>query len=195
MFEIVDELIDERAVVQSVEDPRAGAICTFAGVVRDNSRGKRVLYLEYEAYAEMAVRQMQKIAAEMKTRWDILHVSMVHRTGRLETLCLMAGLDLPARVIREQIASAIDLVIQQARLSDGSRKITYITEVSGMEEDVIVLQDIFKYQESGRDARGGVLGEIRPTGLRPRFTPRLEQNGFKLPPEIFGVEEFGPRRR
>jgi pilus assembly protein CpaF len=116
-------------------------------------------------------------------------------TSRLETLCLMAGLDLPARVIREQIASAIDLIIQQARLSDGSRKITYITEVSGMEEDVIVLQDIFKYQESGRDARGGVLGEIRPTGLRPRFTPRLEQNGFKLPPEIFGVEEFGPRRR
>src|SRR5205807_7406427 len=71
--------------------------------------------------------------------------------GRLETLCLMAGLDLPARVIREQIASAIDLVIQQARLSDGSRKITYITEVGGMEEDVIILQDIFKYQESGRD--------------------------------------------
>ena len=100
-----------------------------------------------------------------------------------------------AERLREQIASAIDLIIQQARLSDGSRKITYITEVSGMEEDVIVLQDIFKYQESGRDARGGVLGEIRPTGLRPRFTPRLEQNGFKLPPEIFGVEEFGPRRR
>ena len=84
MYEIVDEVIDERAVVQSVEDPRAGAICTFAGVVRDNSRGKRVLYLEYEAYAEMAVRQMQKIAAEMKARWDVLHVSMVHRTGRLE---------------------------------------------------------------------------------------------------------------
>ena len=84
MFEIVDEVIDERAVVQSVEDPRAGAICTFAGVVRDNSRGKRVLYLEYEAYAEMAVTQMQKIAAEMKARWEVLHVSMVHRTGRLE---------------------------------------------------------------------------------------------------------------
>ena len=84
MFEIVNEVIDERAVVQSVEDPRAGGICTFAGVVRDNSRGKRVLYLEYEAYAEMAVKQMQQIAAEMKARWDVLHVSMVHRTGRLE---------------------------------------------------------------------------------------------------------------
>jgi molybdopterin synthase catalytic subunit len=84
MFEVVEQVIDERAVAQSVADPRAGAICTFAGVVRDNSRGKRVLYLEYEAYAEMAIRQMQQIAAEIKSRWEILHVSMVHRTGRLQ---------------------------------------------------------------------------------------------------------------
>ncbi len=84
MFDVVDHVIDERAVVQSVEDPGAGAICTFEGVVRDNSRGKRVLYLEYEAYAEMAAKQMQQIAAEMKTRWQVLHVSIVHRTGRLQ---------------------------------------------------------------------------------------------------------------
>jgi len=84
MFDVVDHVIDERAMVASVEDPRAGAVCTFAGVVRDNSKGKRVLYLEYEAYPEMAIKQMQLIAAEMKCRWDILHVSMVHRTGRLQ---------------------------------------------------------------------------------------------------------------
>ncbi|MCA1554882.1 MAG: molybdenum cofactor biosynthesis protein MoaE, partial [Chloroflexi bacterium] len=84
MFDVVDQPIDERAVVASVADGGAGAICTFAGVVRDNSRGKRVLYLEYEAYPEMAIKQMQQIAAEMHERWDIMHVSMVHRTGRLQ---------------------------------------------------------------------------------------------------------------
>ncbi len=116
-------------------------------------------------------------------------------TARLETLSLMAGIDFPVRVLREQIAGAIDLIIQQARLSDGSRKITYITEVGGMEGDVIILQDIFKYQETGRDAHGNVIGEMRPTGLRPRFTPRLDANGFNLPAEIFGAEEFAFKRR
>ncbi len=84
MFDVVDHVIDERAVVESVADPRAGAVCTFAGVVRDNSKGKRVLYLEYEAYPEMALKQMRQIADEMQSHWHILHVSMVHRTGRLQ---------------------------------------------------------------------------------------------------------------
>jgi molybdopterin synthase catalytic subunit len=84
MFEIVDHVIDERAVADSVADPGAGAVCTFSGVVRDNSKGKRVLYLEYEAYPEMAIKQMQLIADEIKQRWGITHVSMVHRTGRLQ---------------------------------------------------------------------------------------------------------------
>src|ERR1044071_9624248 len=84
MFEVVDHVIDERAVADSVADSGAGAICTFSGVVRDNSRGKRVLYLEYEAYPEMAIKQMELIATEIKERWGITHVSMVHRTGRLQ---------------------------------------------------------------------------------------------------------------
>ena len=84
MFEIVDHAIDEQAVAAAVSDPGAGGICTFSGVVRDNSRGKRVLYLEYEAYPEMAIKQMQQIAAEMKAKWAITRVAMVHRTGRLE---------------------------------------------------------------------------------------------------------------
>lgn len=116
-------------------------------------------------------------------------------TQRLETLSLMAGLELPVRVLREQIASAIDLIIQQARLSDGSRRITYVTEVGGMEGDVIILQDIFKYTESGRDAQGNVIGEMRPTGLRPRFSTRLEAHGFHLPAEIFGGDSFALSRR
>ena len=84
MFEIVEHVIDEEAVAQSVADPGAGGICTFSGVVRDNSKGKRVLYLEYEAYPEMAIKQMQQIAGEIEQKWGIKRVAMVHRTGRLE---------------------------------------------------------------------------------------------------------------
>jgi pilus assembly protein CpaF len=105
--------------------------------------------------------------------------------SRMETMSLMAGLDFPLKVIREQIASAVELIVQQTRLRDGSRKITQITEVAGMEGDTVVLQDIFKFSEEGLDKDGRVIGQIRPTGLRPLFTPKLEAAGFKLPPEIF----------
>ena len=117
--------------------------------------------------------------------------------SRLETLVLMAGIDFPVRVVREQISGAIDLIVQQARLRDGSRKIVRITEVQGMEGDIVVLQDIFRYVEKGLDASGKVLGEMQPAGIRPKFTPRLETAGFKLPPEIFsaGLADDRNRRR
>ena len=105
-------------------------------------------------------------------------------TARIETMGLMSGLDMPLKVIREQIAKAVDLVIQQSRLEDGSRKVTYITEVNGMEGEAIITQDIFKYDEN-LGADGKPIG-MKPTGLRPNFTPRLESHGFKLPTEIFG---------
>jgi pilus assembly protein CpaF len=105
--------------------------------------------------------------------------------SRMETMSLMAGLDFPLKVIREQIASAVELIVQQTRLRDGSRKITQVTEVAGMEGETVVLQDIFKFTEEGLDKEGKVLGQMRPTGLRPIFTPKLEAAGFKLPPEIF----------
>ena len=115
--------------------------------------------------------------------------------SRMETMALMAGMDMPLKVIREQIASAIELIIQQARLRDGSRKITYITEVIGMEGDTVVLQDIFKFVEEGADSEGRVIGQIRPTGLRPMFTPKLEAAGFRLPAEIFMTGASGGRGR
>lgn len=111
---------------------------------------------------------------------------------------MMAGMDLPVKVIREQVASAIDVIIQQSRLKDGSRKVTAITEVAGMEGDTIVLTDIFKFEQTGMSTDGRVVGELRPTGIRPLFTPRLESAGFKLGPEVFGAnlsEMFGNRRR
>jgi pilus assembly protein CpaF len=104
--------------------------------------------------------------------------------SRLETLVLMAGMDLPLKVVRQQISSAIDLIVQQTRLKDGKRKVTAITEVAGMEGDIVVLTDIFKFQQLGV-TDGEVQGELRPTGIRPNFTPRLEAAGFKLGAEIF----------
>jgi pilus assembly protein CpaF len=105
--------------------------------------------------------------------------------SRLETMVLMSGMDLPVRVIREQVASAIDLVIQQSRLRDGSRKVTYITEVQGMEGDTIVLQDIFRFRDMGSDANGKVIGKLQPTGLSPKFIERLDIAGQKIDRAIF----------
>jgi len=105
--------------------------------------------------------------------------------SRLETMVLMAGMDLPVRAIREQISSAIDVIVQQSRLRDGSRKITHITEVMGMEGDVIVLQDIFRYEQTGIEKHGKVQGHFRATGIRPHFIEKLISAGQILPDAIF----------
>ena len=107
--------------------------------------------------------------------------------SRLETMCLMAGIDLPIKVLRQQVASAIDVIIQQSRLRGGARKVTSITEVSGMEGDAIIMTEIFRYEQKGVTKDGAAIGEMKPTGIRPLFTPKLEAAGFKLPPEIFGA--------
>jgi len=105
--------------------------------------------------------------------------------SRLETLGMMAGLDIPMLAIRRQIATAVNLVIHIARLTDGSRKITNITEISGMEGDVVTMTDIFKFEQTGVTPDGKILGKLSATGLRPLFTPRLEVVGYKLRAEIF----------
>ncbi len=113
--------------------------------------------------------------------------------ARVETMCLMAGMDLPVRAIREQIASAVELIVQQSRLKDGSRKIVNVTEVQGMEGDVVVLQDVFVFEQTGIDERGKIVGTLRPTGVRPRFVEKFESQNIYLPPNIFGYggERFG----
>ncbi|QUH27005.1 CpaF family protein [Serpentinicella alkaliphila] len=105
--------------------------------------------------------------------------------SRLETMVLMSGMELPVRAIREQIASAIDVIVQQSRLRDGSRKITHITEVVGMEGDTIVLQDIFMFIQNGIDTKGNIVGQHRATGIVPKFLTKLDEEGVKLPREIF----------
>ena len=105
--------------------------------------------------------------------------------SRIETLVLMAGMDLPLKVVRQQISSAVDLIVQQTRLKDGQRKVTAVTEVAGMEGDIIVLTDIFKFNQTDVTSDGKVIGEINATGIRPNFTPRLVAAGFKLSADIF----------
>ena len=108
--------------------------------------------------------------------------------SRLETLSLMAGLDMPVSVIREQIASAVDLIVQQTRMKDGSRKVTHVTEVAGMEGNTIVMTDIFRFKQTGIGSDGKIQGHLEPTGIRPMFIERLEAYGFKLGAEIFSAQ-------
>jgi pilus assembly protein CpaF len=111
--------------------------------------------------------------------------------ARVETMCLMAGMDLPVRAIREQVSSAVDVICQQERMRDGTRKVTTVTEVSGMEGDVITMTDIFVFEQTGME-NGKIMGRLRPTGLRPKFMDKIETAGINLPPSIFGI---GERRR
>ncbi len=106
--------------------------------------------------------------------------------SRLETMTLMAGMELPVRAIREQVSSAIDMIVHEERMRDGSRKVTFITEVSGMEGEVITTTDLFVFEQTGLE-NGKVLGRMRPTGLRPKFMEKIEAAGIHLPPSIFGV--------
>jgi pilus assembly protein CpaF len=116
--------------------------------------------------------------------------------SRLETMVLMAGLDLPARAIREQIAAAIDLVVHVSRLRDGSRRVTHVTEVVGMEGEVVTLQDLYRFDfGAGVDDDGHFRGVAQPTGLRPRFSEELADHGFPIPAALLGAEPPAVARR
>jgi pilus assembly protein CpaF len=124
-------------------------------------------------------------------------ICTVHSNGprdtcsRLETLVLMAGMDLPVRAIREQVASAVDLIVHQARLKDGTRRITHVTEVERMEGDVITLQDIFLFDNSaGFDSDGRSLGSLKATGLRPKFLEKMQDNNVTVDPRVFATMDF-----
>jgi pilus assembly protein CpaF len=128
-------------------------------------------------------------------------ISTVHSNSprdalaRLETMSMMAGVDLTVRAVREQIASAIDVVVHQSRLKDGTRRITHVTEVVGMEGDVLVLQDIFLFDfRAGVDDRGRVRGQLQPTGLRPHFIERLLDRNIPVSPAMFMPSVDGGQR-
>jgi pilus assembly protein CpaF len=105
---------------------------------------------------------------------------------RLETMVLMAGMELPLRAIREQVASALDCVVQLSRMRDGSRRVTQVAEVQGMEGEVIVMQDVFRFEQTGvKDNK--IVGKLQPTGIRPKFTEKIERANIHLPPQLFGA--------
>lgn len=108
--------------------------------------------------------------------------------ARLENMILMAGMDLPHRAIREQIASALDLIVQLERLRDGTRRVVSVSAIEGMEGDVITMSEIFKFEIAGIE-NGKVIGRLRPTGIRPKFMEKIEAAGIHLPPAIFGIGE------
>ncbi|HUG34346.1 MAG TPA: CpaF family protein [Anaerolineales bacterium] len=141
---------------------------------------------------EAALDMLQAMNTGHDGSMTTLHSNSPRDTlSRLETMTLMAGMDLPSRAIREQVSSAIDLIVHQERMRDGTRKITNITEVSGMEGEVITMTDIFVFEQTGID-NGQIVGRLRPTGLRPKFMEKIEASGINLPPSIFGI---GERRR
>jgi pilus assembly protein CpaF len=105
--------------------------------------------------------------------------------ARMETMIMMAGFELPLKAMRTQIASAVDLIVQASRLQGGPRKITYITEVVGMEQDTVVMQDIYKFEKEGVDESGRAYGKFIATGIRPTFMQRLESAGVRLPASAF----------
>jgi pilus assembly protein CpaF len=166
-------------------DPDGTGAITIRDLVKNSLRMRPERIVVGEIRSGEAIDMLQAMNTGHDGSLTTLHANSPREAiSRIETMSLMGGLDIPLKVIRESIAKAVDLIVQQSRLDDGSRKITYITEVSGMEGENVVMQDIFKYDEApGAD---GKPGGMRPTGLRPLFTPRLEARGFKLPPEIFG---------
>ncbi|MFN7035601.1 MAG: CpaF family protein [Bellilinea sp.] len=142
---------------------------------------------------EAALDMLQAMNTGHDGSMTTLHSNSPRDTlSRLETMVMMAGMDLPVRAIREQVSSAIDVVVHQERLRDGTRKVVNICEVSGMEGDVITMTDIYQFEQAGYE-NGKVIGRLRPTGLRPRFYEKIEAAGIHLPPSLWGMGES--RRR
>ena len=110
--------------------------------------------------------------------------------SRLEVLMMMAGMDLPLQAIRKQISGAVQLIVQQQRMQDGSRRVTYVTEVQGMEGETVTLQDIFLFEQTGVTEEGKIIGHMKPTGLRPKHIHKIQEHGITLPPGIFGTGGF-----
>jgi pilus assembly protein CpaF len=142
-----------------------------------------------EIRAEEALDMLQAMNTGHEGSMTTAHSNSPRDTlARIETMTLMAGMDLPIRAIREQISSALELVAHLERLRDGTRKVTHVSEIQGMEGDVITMTDIFVFEQTGLED-GRVIGRLRPTGLRPKFMDKIETSGIHLPASIFGVGE------
>jgi pilus assembly protein CpaF len=171
---------------------------TIRDMVRNSLRMRPDLIVVGECRGGEALDMLQAMNTGHDGSLTTLHANSPRDAlSRMETMVLMAGMELPLKVIRQQVASAVDLIVHQSRLKNGPRKITAISEVSGMEGETIVMTDIFKYEQTGVTPDGDVIGHFTPTGIRPMFSPRLEAVGYKLSAELFSTMNMHPvgRRR
>ena len=165
---------------------------TIRDLVRNALRMRPDRIIVGEARGSEALDMLQAMNTGHEGSLSTVHANSPRDAlARLETMVLLAGIDLPSRAIREQVSSAVDMIVQLKRMRDGSRRITHVTEVVGMEGDTTTTQEIFEFDYSaGVDDNGRFLGTILPTGIRPRFTTRLKDHGIELPPEVFGTPEL-----
>jgi pilus assembly protein CpaF len=173
-----------------------GAV-TIRDLVRNSLRMRPDRIIVGEARGGEALDMLQAMNTGHDGSLTTIHSNSPRDTmSRIETMVLMAGMDLPIRAIREQIASAVDLIVHLHRLRDGSRRVTHVTEVLGMEGDVVTTNDLFLFDYGmGVDEDGRYLGRLKATGFRPRFSEQLEQNGITLAPELFEPEPIQARPR
>jgi pilus assembly protein CpaF len=168
---------------------------TIRDLVRNSLRMRPDRIIVGEVRGGEALDMLQAMNTGHEGSMSTLH-SNTPRDGlnRLETMVMMAGIDLPVRAIREYISSALSLIVHLTRFRDGTRKVTQITEIVGMEGDLITLQDVFRFRyERGLDEQGRVRGSIQPTGIRPAFADHLDELGFELQPDLF--LQVGTERR
>lgn len=185
------ELNLRQKYIVRMETKNAGVDGTGAVTTRDLVRNALRMRPDRIVVGEVRSGEAMDMLQAMNTGHDgsmtTLHANSPRdAVSRIETMAMMSGLDLPLMAIRQQIASAIDLMVHMDRLSDGTRKVVRIAEVPRMEGEVVTLSDLFRFDQTGVTSEGKILGEIRATGLRPIFTPRLEVSGYKLRGEIFG---------
>jgi pilus assembly protein CpaF len=167
-------------------DYRGEGQVTIRDLVRNSLRMRPDRIIVGEIRGGEALDMLQAMNTGHDGSMTTIHSNSPRDTlSRLETMTLMAGFELPVLAIRKQIASALDLIVYLTRFPDGTRKVTQITEVAGMESEVITLTDIFNFQQNGTDSEGRPLGQFRPTGLRPMFSPKLETMGYKLDRAMF----------
>ncbi len=169
---------------------------TIRDLMRNSLRMRPDRIVVGEARGGEALDMLQAMNTGHDGSMTTIHSNSPRDTlARIETMVLMAGFDLPVRAIREQVASAVNLIVHQTRLRDGSRRITHITEIEGMEGEIITLQDLFLFDFGmGVDENGRYLGRLKATGIRPTFSGHLEDFGIKLPANLFDPEPFARRQ-
>ncbi|HEY8505523.1 MAG TPA: ATPase, T2SS/T4P/T4SS family, partial [Gemmataceae bacterium] len=159
---------------------------TTRDLVRNALRMRPERIIIGECRGAEALDMLQAMNTGHSGSMTTLHANTVRDAlSRLETMIMMGGFELPVKAMRQQIASAVDIVIQANRLQGGPRKITSITEVMNMEQDIIIMQEIFRYRQQGIDQNGRAFGQFEATGVRPSFINRLEAKGIKLPSNMF----------